>query len=423
MIMGAFKPIDFSLALLLFLVPAIAPIAIKGVVVVLPLMALVTLGLYRGQEKAWPFSSSLSALWLGVIVFLVYAGVSFLWAGDAGAVFVRVAKLILPLGGVFVLLQIINKHEINVQRKLFYSSAICAGFIVGVIGMMWRHIDAVSFPIYLNNINVFSENILTKSVSNMNKPFTLLVFCLVPFVWSVRNLLQKHARTFAWPMAMIVGLILLYLAMPTKDVLAGQLLIGISLSGILMAVILPWNRLFVFASGAAIIGGTIVLMISVLVLGDYFLNKYYTSLPSSVVSRVEIWDLTLDRVKERPLLGWGLDSYDYIEDRGEVSTLYTKPMTIIHMHPHNGFVQILYELGLIGLVMVLCLIFAVMRQLYRSGSRGIVVRLLAVYSVIAFAAMLPSFGMWQGWLIASLCLSVFMGSIMLSSSRHEEGRL
>lgn len=126
---------------------------------------------------------------------------------------------------------------------------------------------------------------------------------------------------------------------------------------------------------------------------------------NTLKSRFEIWDLTARRSMERPLLGWGLNTSKHIPNRGEYSVLYEEKQKIVHLHPHNGVLQMWFELGLVGSLFLLAVIYRIQEKIIAATSNT---NFIQKYSLIVlgtgFMYILPSFGLWQTWFLASLCI-------------------
>ena len=118
--------------------------------------------------------------------------------------------------------------------------------------------------------------------------------------------------------------------------------------------------------------------------------------PDSFIHRLVIWDFTLERVAERPLLGWGLDSSRAIPGGKELRTTHyvvpwsdrpvTHPNQKLPLHPHNAVLQIWLELGLAGVLVFMFAVWKLVRtQLIphpNSGPMaGFIVSAMAIYCV------------------------------------------
>lgn len=128
------------------------------------------------------------------------------------------------------------------------------------------------------------------------------------------------------------------------------------------------------------------------------------SLPRTFRSRIEIWDLVSRRIMENPFFGWGLKSSPYLDNRGEISMIYLDTgdvMPIAHLHPHNGVLEIWYELGIPGVLLAAAMVLVLINRIARIQDTLLQKFALLLFSV-CFIYTLPSFGLWQTWFMASL---------------------
>jgi O-antigen ligase len=98
----------------------------------------------------------------------------------------------------------------------------------------------------------------------------------------------------------------------------------------------------------------------------------HQEVPNSALVRLFIWKFAVDRIVERPLLGWGFDAARRIpggsdpiavqsrEGRARINELN------LPLHPHNQVLQIWLELGAVGAIIVAV---AGSLVLWRLGSR------------------------------------------------------
>lgn len=141
----------------------------------------------------------------------------------------------------------------------------------------------------------------------------------------------------------------------------------------------------------------------------------------SARARVIIWNYTAERVLERPILGVGTNSTRYLDEervrRGEVvreKGLSAAPQT--RAHPHNIYLQIWYELGIVGALAFAMFGFSL---LVRIASL-----LPPVYPVALahFAAMMtvimPSYGLWQNWFQSAIVMSTV---VLILIGRSQSG--
>jgi O-antigen ligase len=125
------------------------------------------------------------------------------------------------------------------------------------------------------------------------------------------------------------------------------------------------------------------------------------TLPWSFVQRLEIWRFAAERVLERPILGWGLDSARVIGE-GKTVVLNQVEMGVLPLHPHDAFLQIWLELGLVGVLPALALMLLALRGIGRLPPTALPPALAAYASVAAMASV--SYGVWQVWWLGAMIL-------------------
>jgi O-antigen ligase len=133
----------------------------------------------------------------------------------------------------------------------------------------------------------------------------------------------------------------------------------------------------------------------------------------SGIHRLLIWRFASDRAAERPILGWGMDASRAVPggDTDLVPQLppgnYPAEAKALPLHPHNGALELLLELGLPGLILGLAIIAGTIvtitwRRALPPDSRAGALALVASCLTIGFL----SFGVWQEWWQSSVWLAV-----------------
>jgi O-antigen ligase len=135
------------------------------------------------------------------------------------------------------------------------------------------------------------------------------------------------------------------------------------------------------------------------------------SLFPSARQRIVIWGYTAERIAERPILGVGADATAVINTRQLSTHQVERPEGFVYPlstanHAHNYYVQVWYELGLVGALVFLgfgiCVLLAISRMsLYYQH--------IGFPQLAAIAAMVSSsYGLWQFWvhgvIAVSMCL-------------------
>lgn len=135
----------------------------------------------------------------------------------------------------------------------------------------------------------------------------------------------------------------------------------------------------------------------------------------SAEQRLGIWDSTLGLIKERPLAGWGIETFEDIHPRAETESLVRLEGGPVRTdRPHNQFLYIGYSMGVIGLLAYLWIIITVflsgvriVRGLGGNDSLTIIGIISALFSYVlseqflfSVAAVTPVF-----WILMGLPLS------------------
>lgn len=155
------------------------------------------------------------------------------------------------------------------------------------------------------------------------------------------------------------------------------------------------------------------LAISVLPPIDQFVRTYPYLSPSAY-SRVDIWLATTGYINERPILGYGMDGSRALPG-AQAKILRSYPTVVgrlnwqtaleaVPLHPHNLFLQLWVELGVIGAFLGFVVLWALIREI--ASIPGRVDRALG-YGMFAtgLAMGLASFGAWQSWWLSALWLA------------------
>jgi putative inorganic carbon (HCO3(-)) transporter len=131
-------------------------------------------------------------------------------------------------------------------------------------------------------------------------------------------------------------------------------LVGLALAGLVMFIV--WNRWFLLAIPAGIIGGLAAAgVLGAARVGEFMLSSTTTSAVASMEGRLEIWSRALAMIRDFPVTGIGLGMFDYLLDL-LYPLFFVAPETDI-FHPHNLFLFQAVSSGLPGLIALLALIF------------------------------------------------------------------
>ncbi|MDA1090502.1 MAG: O-antigen ligase family protein [Proteobacteria bacterium] len=139
-------------------------------------------------------------------------------------------------------------------------------------------------------------------------------------------------------------------------------------------------------------------------------------LPASAKHRLAMWSFAVEKIDEKPFMGWGMDASRFIpqEDRRLGGN-----MEIMPLHPHNAFLQVRLELGMPGIILA-----AVFVGLFFAGIRNVRDRFAAALMAAAGGAYLTvaslSYGIWQNWWVAFAWALAALTSLALRRSSSGE---
>lgn len=125
--------------------------------------------------------------------------------------------------------------------------------------------------------------------------------------------------------------------------------------------------------------------------------------------RLLIWSFTGDRIAERPLLGWGLDSSRAIPGgRDEIRPA----QNWLPLHPHDAALQVWLELGAPGAALFALLIGLLWLRLGAAPWSPLYAAAAGGSYTAALAAALGGWGIWQEWWLGTLALALFAVLVM-----------
>lgn len=180
---------------------------------------------------------------------------------------------------------------------------------------------------------------------------------------------------------------------------ASKLAMGIALTAALLA---GWRSFRVLAV-AAIAILTVAVPLAAYHLPGPAETAQWSFMPFTNHHRLTIWQFVGQRIAEKPILGWGMDSARDMPGGDEKSVIWVGSMEVpeqlLPLHPHNGILQWWLELGAIGAVSMAGWVCMVAWRAYRHRPKqAFFVRALgpSLFSGVVLVGLV-SFGFWQSW--------------------------
>ncbi|WP_413203474.1 O-antigen ligase family protein [Rhodospirillum sp. A1_3_36] len=357
----------------------------------------------------WP--SRLSALFLGWMGFCLWALMTLNWtpvpsAGTRAAL----SLLAIGLGSIFCvrclgsLANPPGKHRVVtilsmamfVQAAVIILEALSGGFILPLI-----------------NATIQKKNI---TFSNLNSGVNLGL--LLTWVLIMGAFDQGRRRLAG---ALIIGMVLL-VGLSNSESAKVALILAVAASGATL-LLGRWALRLVIWGYALFL--TVTPFVFSRILTDSLFREIAPHLPFSFQHRFIIWRHVSDWIMEHPFLGWGVSASRSFQDERKMLDIFQqeegwvqKSIQIMPIHPHNASLQIWLDLGVVGLVLAVLVLFLFLAVLERrqrtrwhqAGVTGLITGGLLL--------TVGAYSIWQGWLLTCGVLVGCLGWMIL---RNEGG--
>ena len=359
------------------LLPLVSAIAPKGTVVLLLLAALLAVPAYWLAHRRFPVPDLRFAIVLALL--LAWCAIASSWAFDFGQSLVLVVRIAVIFAAGMVLFPIAAALDDAARARV--CRWLVGGFVL-TLALMAVEV-ALDYPA-IRSLKGASGGSAAIAFSRGAISLSLIVWPVVAFLWD-RGLGWK---ALAIPVVLGVATFVLDSAAATLGFAVGVAALLLILSH------RATGRVVTLLAG----GGVFVAMpFAAQAIHDLGWHRAGW-LDSSARHRVEIWEFSLQRIAEKPLLGWGFDSARHI------GALYPDGSEfgwdILPLHPHSTPLQIVLELGAVGAVISLALLWLLARRLDglprrpRECGQAMFIATLAIGCV--------AFGQWQNWWLALL---------------------
>ena len=327
----------------------------------LAVFSLAILWLFDGQfiSKWNRIKSSPWMLSLLALLFLYVVGM--LWGTNH-----QFAEWVFQKSALLLLLPILytlnfNQKDIKYSLFAFLSATTLSAFIANLINLGWmNHLFKYS-PFFAKNWHY--PAFMTYTDHNVFLAFSLLI----NFFLLYNNFSNKKLR-----IVLIFISILFLLSLYSENGRSGQLaFIFIFLS---FSILTFWQKKsLIFIS---------ILSLVLINLTAYFLSPHFKNRIDSIrvqLSQLEknklnslntryyLFSYSYEKIKEKPVTGYGTGSF--VKEFSSISEHATKILAGVHRTPHNNYLFIWFELGLLGL-MVLFSIFFFQLKAYKSLNQG-----------------------------------------------------
>ena len=126
-----------------------------------------------------------------------------------------------------------------------------------------------------------------------------------------------------------------------------------------------FNRILLAILLIIVIGGGMAASLN----AEKFQNLTRFDEHTSVATRIEIWQVGFQLIKENPLLGIGLGKYQKNYEQRAVEILEREPLEKTRLHSHNVFMETWLNAGLLGLISFVWLIILAYFQIFKVKNK------------------------------------------------------
>jgi exopolysaccharide production protein ExoQ len=391
-------PLGFLIAAVAATIPIIAVFASKAVVPALAAFAVLGLAAWLIEGHRPRISPVLAAL-LAALVAL--GAISVLWAKAPTEVYSQIIRFvaIFAAGGVAVG-AIVQAPDLRRTRVLL---AFAVGQSVAMAALLFEFLTGAAIM--------------------------RLFYPVVPaFYFSTGTAVLA---LFAWPAALVLGRrtgrigtgLLLLIVMCAIGFRSASLAVGVGFAcGLIAAVMTGILRRRAVYGLAAL---TVITILAAPLIADALPRPDKsvasdTMVPHGVFPRLIIWDYVTDRIAERPLAGWGLNSsrtFSSGADQVELQGPWAVLMEPIPLHPHNAYLQWWLELGLLGAAVGAATVAWIMLRAgdMAAGLDNAVIGVGVTVTGLVIAGL--SFGAWQSWWLSTFWVTGAMIAAARISTR------
>lgn len=399
-------PIHIRLiALAGLVVPIVGIMAPRGLAATLIITAVLVGGAYAREARRWPPIPSLPAVLL--VLLLGWGAVSALWNVSAAETLTAVAKLAALAAGGMGLVAIAAGMGAADRTRLRRAVAIGSGLAIALLAS-----EELTHGFLSQALRDWFDDQPVDSLAFLNMAVCVGGLMIWP---AVIALAEGRGRPLAvlllGGLAVIVG---------TLDSMAAQVALG---AGVAVFVAAFYRARAVFRGLRVAVFGLMLFAPALphLLPTPETIMRDMPRLSFSIAHRVAIWQFAAERIVEKPLTGWGLESSRHFQERYATPfpETYRKSIApdqlvdatvayfssqILPLHPHNGFLQIWLELGAVGaLVFLGFLLWLLTRTEHLAVSRGSRAGLAALFAS-GLVVFLTAFSAWQSWWQGALWL-------------------
>ncbi len=299
---------------------------------------------------------------------------------------------------IFVTLPFIKAEALNVLIKLFIASW-CIGFALLCVEIFYNH------PIHrwyehLDAVTPVNENVSKRMAA---------LFALS--IWPFALWLKTKGKTVLSVLS-VIGFLCVSAFLTNRSSMLGMVVgTGILFFAYFQPVLARWALVTMIGLGCFFIVpiSTLLPLIPQEITGQLF---------DSALARIKIWTFTSQHILEEPLFGHGIDASKGLEtDTGTGSGFFEPGVTVVSHHPHNIFLQIWLDFGMVGALLWGGLLLILTYRVYNAHETAQPYIVAAAFCSLMMLS--TTFSLLQAWWLSGhIATAVMLALLSYSLSRN-----
>lgn len=396
---------------LFFAIPVLAVAEPKGSVILLLLVAGLSFGSGTVRRRFIRFLRTPVVILLGCL--LIWYGVTALWSPDVDEGLWRSLRtLIMAAAGLTVLSLVLTANETDraaLDRALVWSAVLFPLLYLG--GMAGCQLSPSKVLPWLSPLRTICD---TPPLRHAAIQFSGAALPLTLVLW------RRWGAAAAIP---FLGLAVAGLAINPKV----AAIVALGGGGVAFAAVYFGRRAgLMFVATLCTIAALISPQATAFIVEQPAVRSFAPNLPPSWQHRLVIWEATADQIADRPLLGYGAGFHRYMRTiEGPPITIYEdgrpRTMPLRFHHPHNTFMQVWLEGGVVGALLLAGGFVAFWRMLLRSRLGRAELAVTAAVFVGWFIFSGTDFDPWETrWIAGQFVILLVTAAVVTRTAQAQE---
>ena len=357
------------------LLPIVSVVSPKGTVVLLLLAAVFAIPTYWWTLRRLPVPELRFSI--ALVLLVVWCAIASSWGFDVKQSLVLSLRIAIIFAAGIVLFPIVATLDDASKNRI--GLWLIAGFVLTLIFMAVE--IGLGYPT-IRSLKGVSGGREAVTLSRGAIALSLIVWPVVAFLWT---------RGIGW-MLIVIPILLGILSIFLESAAAT---LGFAIGAATILLVVSHRRVGRLVTLAACVVAFVALPFAMREMHNHEWHRAEW-LSESERHRVEIWDFSLARIAEKPVLGWGFDGSRHIAEYFFGADESSR--RLVPLHPHSGPLQILLELGAVGAVIVLALLWLLATKLDKLPPRSRECGQALFIAALAIGCV--AFGQWQNWWLA-----------------------